>query len=173
MFCIVFLFTSLLFLSGYVLQQQTVQNIQAALRAPSSVPHPPTDSSRALAESFDNPSEHLYFEKFLAEYRPRGGWGKVAYVQPVRDHLHVCNAVMLFATLEKQESLARRVILYPKEWRLSESTGGTRSIHVETSFRLLQNAEKRYNVELQAVSRMPVSRNGRGGRSENTYANNC
>lgn len=156
----VFLFTSLLFLSGYVLQQQTVQSIQAAIKPPPPVPTPSPDPSRAIAKSFDNPGGHLYFDKFLAANRPKGGWAKVAYAQLVRDHLHVCNAVMLFAELERQESLARRVILYPQEWHLSESNQDISSVHIETSLRLLKTAEKRYKVQLQPLSQMQASRNG-------------
>lgn len=84
----------------------------------------------------------------------------MAYAQLVRDHLHVCNAVMLFAELERQGSLARRVIQYPQKWHFPESDPETPSAHVETSLRLLRTAEKRYNVELQAVNPLRESRNG-------------
>ena len=156
----VFLLTSLLFLSGYVLQQQTVQSLQAAIKPPPPVPTPSADPRRAIAKSFDNPGGHLYFDKYLTANRPKGGWAKVAYSQLVRDHLHVCNAVMLFAELERQDSLARRVILYPQEWHLSESKQDSSSVHTETSFRLLKIAEKRYKVHLQPLSQMQESRNG-------------
>lgn len=157
-----FLFTSLLFLSGYVLQQQTVRSIQAAIKPPPPPPLPSPDKRREVAKSFGASSSHLYFDKFLAANRPKGGWGKVAYAQLVRDHLHVCNAVMLFAELDRQESLARRLILYPKEWHISKSNQGGNSVHTETSLRLLKNAERRYKVELQPVSRMEETQNGTG-----------
>lgn len=71
---------------------------------------------------------------------------------------------MLFAELERQESLARRVIIYPQEWHLLESNQEIASVHIETSLRLLRTAERRYKVELQPVNQMQASRNGR--RSE-------
>jgi hypothetical protein len=74
---------------------------------------------------------------------------------------------MLFAELERQGSSARRVILYPKEWQLSNPNEGTPAVHVETSLRLLKVAEKSYKVELQAISQMLTSRNGMIGRLQN------
>lgn len=155
----------MLFLSGYVLQQQTVQSIQAAIRPQPAISTPSADAWQVIAKSFSSPTRHLSNE-FLASNRPTGGWAKVAYAQLVRDHLHVCNAVMLFAELERQESSARRVILYPREWHFPESNPETSSAHIETSLRLLKTAERRYKVELQPVSQMQGSRNGM--RSERT-----
>lgn len=162
----VFLFTSLLFLSGYVLQQQTVQSIQAAIKPPPPIPTPSVDASQFIAKSFGTPSRHLSADKFLASNRPKRGWAKVAYAQLVRNHLHVCNTIMLFAELERQESLARRVILYPQEWHIPESNLETPSAHIETSLRLLRTAQSRYKVELQPVNQIQGSRNGT--RSEGT-----
>ncbi|KAL8684204.1 MAG: hypothetical protein Q9224_006522, partial [Gallowayella concinna] len=85
---------------------------------------------------------------------PKGGWAKVAYVQMVREHLHVCNALMLFAVLEEQESMAQRVIVYPKEWDVNLSGQKVLDPQVETSRRLLKNAAKRYRVMLQPVEPM-------------------
>lgn len=156
----VFLFTSLLFLSGYVLQQQTVQSIQAAIKPRSPIPTPSADAQQVIAKSFGDPGRRLSSDNLVASNRPRGGWTRVAYAQSLRDHLHVCNAVMLFAELERQESLARRVILYPQEWHFPESSRGTPGAHIERSLRLLKSAEKRYKVELQAMNQMRESRNG-------------
>ncbi|KAL8635312.1 MAG: hypothetical protein Q9228_007184 [Teloschistes exilis] len=152
----VFIFTALLFLSGYVLQQQTVRSLQAAIKPQPAVVQPPP--SPVLAKHFDTPPGHSFFDKYLASNRPKGGWAKVAYVQLLREHLHVCNAVMLFAVLEEQDSLAQRVILYPKEWdEKKEVTGkGLLDINpqVETSKRLLREAAKRYKVMLQPIKPM-------------------
>lgn len=84
----------------------------------------------------------------------------MAYVQLVREHLHVCNTVMLFAALEREESLARKVLLYPKEWHLGQESPVASKLQIETSLRLLKNAEKRYKVELQPVDRMQASAQG-------------
>ncbi|KAL9580767.1 MAG: hypothetical protein Q9212_004293 [Teloschistes hypoglaucus] len=153
---VVFIFTTLLFLSGYVLQQQTVRSLQAAIKPQPAVVQPPP--SPVLAKHFGTPPGHSFFDKYLASNRPKGGWAKVAYVQLLREHLHVCNAVMLFAVLEEQESLAQRVILYPKEWDEKKEAPGKGRLdlnpQVETSKRLLREAAKRYRVMLQPIKPM-------------------
>ncbi|KAL9601575.1 MAG: hypothetical protein Q9219_002409 [cf. Caloplaca sp. 3 TL-2023] len=149
--CVVFIFTSLLFLSGYVLQQQTVRSLQAAIKPQPIVQPPP---SPVLAKHFGTPPGHSFFDKYLARNRPKGGWAKVAYVQLLREHLHTCNALMLFSVLEEQESMAQRVIMYPQEW--DEQVAGQIKVdpQVETSKRLLREAAKRYKVMLQPVEPM-------------------
>lgn len=156
----VFLFTSLLFLSGYVLQQQTVQSIQAAIKPIPPTSTPSADATQISANSFETPPRHQHLNKFLVSNRPKGGWAKVAYAQLVRNHVHVCNTVMLFAELERQGSLARRVILYPQVWHFPEANPETSRAHIETSLRLLRTAESIYKAELQPVDHMPGSRNG-------------
>ncbi|KAL8921817.1 MAG: hypothetical protein Q9208_005574 [Pyrenodesmia sp. 3 TL-2023] len=155
---IVFIFTFLLFLSGYVLQQQTVRSLQAVIKPQPVAPPPP---SPVLAKHFGTPPGHSFYDKYLASNRPKGGWVKVAYVQLVREHLHVCNALMLFAVLEEQESMAQRVLIYPKEWDQQASEQKTLDPLVETSRRLLREAAKRYRVMLQPVE--PMLQVGRGG----------
>lgn len=147
------MFTFLLFLSGYVLQQQTVRSLQAIIKPQPIVVPPP---SPVLAKHFGTPPGHSFYDKYLASNRPKGGWAKVAYVQLVKEHLHVCNALMLFAVLDDQESMAQRVIMYPKEW--DASTTGALDPQIETSRRLLRNAGKRYKVMLQPVE--PILKGG-------------
>lgn len=152
--CEVFIFTFLLFLSGYILQQQTVRSIQAAIKPPTPPsPLQSTDPTRVVAKHFGDPNINSAYEKFLATNKPKGGWAKVAYVQLIREHLHVCNAAMLFAELGHEESMARKVMLYPKEWHTQHKGS-------ETSLRILKNAEKRYKVELQPVDRIQASAKG-------------
>ena len=150
-----------------MLQQQTVQSIQAILNPPTAFQTHIMESDWDLVEkSWDDNSGHVYRDEFLeGEIQLAGGWVKSAYVQAVRNHQQLCNAAMLFAELCKQDSPIRRVILYPREWHLmwpnnsgldQEPSGG----HVETSLRLLQTAKERYNVEIEAVSRIQAARNG-------------
>jgi len=149
----VFIFTSLLFLSGYVLQQQTVRSIQAAIKPPP-LPVPTLPPSPVLAKHFGTPPGHSFYDKYLASNRPKGGWAKVAYVQLIREHIHVCNAVILFAALEREESMAQRIILYPKTWNKQSSDREKPDSQLETSMRLLRNAASRYRVMLQPIEPM-------------------
>lgn len=78
----------------------------------------------------------------------------MAYVQLVREHIHVCNAAMLFAALEREESMAQRIILYPKTWNKQSSDREKSDSQLETSMRLLRNAASRYRVMLQPIEPM-------------------
>ena len=155
-----FIFTTLLFLSGYVLQQQTVRNLQAAIKPP----RPPPSSTLSLSASnsasavvrvFGDPPGspgRVAYEEYLTEVRPKDGWKKVAYAQLVKEHVHVCSAVMLFAELARQKSKAERVILYPKVWDKGEGRAQEPlNPYTETSKRLLKMASDRYGVVLRAM----------------------
>lgn len=155
-----FIFTTLLFLSGYVLQQQTVRNLQAVIKPP---PPPPSRtlslsasaSASAVARVFGDPPGspgRVAYKEYLTESRPKDGWRKVAYVQLVTEHLQVCSAVMLFAELARQKSKAERVLLYPKGWDKGEDrVQEPMNPYHETSKRLLKAASGRYGVVLKAM----------------------
>ncbi|KAL8933080.1 MAG: hypothetical protein Q9211_005973, partial [Gyalolechia sp. 1 TL-2023] len=138
--------------------QQTVRSLQATIKPQPVAPPPP---SPVLAKHFGTPPGHSFFDKYLSSNRPKGGWAKVAHVQLLREHIHVCNALMLFAVLEDQESMAQRMILYPKEW--DKQVAGQESLdpQVQTSKRLLRDAAKRYKVMLQPVDPLLKIRDGK------------
>lgn len=116
-----------------------------------------------LAKHFGRPPGHGFYDKYLASNRPKGGWAKVAYVQLVRQHVEVCGAVMEFAQLEKEESMAQRIIMYPREWDAKPQDEATPALHIETSRRLLRRAAKNYKVMLQ-----PIDSNVQATRSQIT-----
>ena len=151
---LVAIFTFLLFLSGYVLQQQTVHSIQAALH-PKIAPPPVPSTNPVLAKHFGQPPGHSFYDKYLASNRPKGGWAKAAYVQLVRKHVEVCGAITGFARLEKEESMAQRIVMYPKEWDVKPKEGQKRDPHVETSRRLLRKAARDFRVMLQPIESIP------------------
>lgn len=94
----------------------------------------------------------MAYEEYLTETRPKNGWRKVAYVQFVTEHLHLCSAAMLFAELAQQKSKAERVLLYPKGWdRREDRNQEPLNPYVETSRRLLGAASGRYGVVLRAM----------------------
>ncbi|KAI9795847.1 MAG: hypothetical protein M1833_006796 [Piccolia ochrophora] len=158
--CVVFLFTSLLFFSGYVLQQQTVRNIQAALGPIK----PVARTSHSLPTQQPTSDVHLPGSTApIAAARKKGrpdragapvtvDWTSLAYAQLISSPSHVCNAVMLFAELHHLGSRAGRVLLYPNAWDLRPAgqdggrVGATE--HVRT---LLEMAAEKYDVVLRAV----------------------
>ena len=82
-------------------------------------------------------------------------------MQLVRRHVEVCEAVMGMREVERGESMAQRIIMYPQEWdrKLEEGPEGGRR---ETSRRLLRKAAREYRVMLQSVESIPLAE-GSGG----------
>ncbi len=117
---------------------------------PKILPPAPT-TNPVLAKHFGRPPGHGFYDKYLASNRPKGGWAKVAYVQLVRQHIEVCGAITEFAQLEKEESMAQRIIMYPREWDAKPHDGAKLAPQVETSRRLLRKAAKHYKVMLQPI----------------------
>ena len=139
----------MLFLVGYSLQQQTVRSLQAAIRPQPVAPR--VTQSPILAKHFGTPPGHSFYDKFLSSNIPSGGWAKVGYVQVLRQHVQVCNAVMLYAELERQQSMAQRIIFYPKAWDVQRTQQGKKNQSLETSMRLLRTAASTYKVMLQPI----------------------
>ena len=69
---------------------------------------------------------------------------------------------MQFAELERQESMAQRIIFYPKKWDQQRSTQKKPDPTLETSMRLLRSAASRYKVMLQAIDPAPGTGEGKG-----------
>ena len=86
----------------------------------------------------------------------------MGYAQLVTEHVHVCNAVMLFASLERDESMAQRILLYPQVWDRPPKDGAKRDAQRDTSMRLLRKAAKDFKVMLQAVEPMKGANKGEG-----------
>ncbi|MCJ1281005.1 hypothetical protein MMC26_000323 [Xylographa opegraphella] len=154
---IIFIFTSLLFLSGYVLQQQTVRSLQAALHPPPPPVPSAAPSATAIARPFGQPpgsNGYVSYQKLLGGLAPDINWKKTAYVQLVTDHMTVCNAVMIFAELSVQKSRAQRVLLYPKSWDQDIEYDGSRALELERSLRLIRVAAVRYGAVLAPIAEM-------------------
>lgn len=137
-----------------MLQQQTVRNLQAAIRPLHPSPTPTLDKNLLVSKHYGSLQGHLTDDKLLTSKKPKGGWAKAAYVQILRDRTQACTAVMLFAELERQDSMAQRIIIYPEEWHLERGKRVDSRSPVRTSLRLLENAASRYKVLLQPVSKL-------------------
>ena len=148
-----FIFTSLLFLSGYVLQQQTVRSLQAAIR-PLPGPASPTSSQNPTSSTKDKPFNNPPGNKshVTDQQNLRGqsslDWTMLGYVQILRNHEDVCSALMLFAELGEHESPAQRLLIYPKDWNDDIKPAIGSDSAVQRSMRLLQSAAKGYNISL-------------------------
>ena len=74
----------------------------------------------------------------------RVDWSRFAYTQYVTHQLpYLCNAVMLFAILDRLGCRAERLMMYPEEWNPDGSSGD--------EGRLLKLARDKYKVKLQPI----------------------
>lgn len=157
---VVIVFTFVLFLSGYILQQQSVTGLQQALKPRIPQPPPPQASDQHAAPELQSSS------RLFAGRLPSSGlstnvvkdinWRRLAHVQLARNHHDVCNAIMVLADLHRMKSPARRVLLFPQHWA-TEEEGSGKGVFFEDPFmassrRLLRLAARRYAVELRPIS---------------------
>ncbi|KAF8253173.1 hypothetical protein K440DRAFT_657688 [Wilcoxina mikolae CBS 423.85] len=132
---IIFFFSFLLFLSGYILQQQSLHALEKAI-APTALPPtpPPPPPRHNLKSQSSSPHPHPY----LPALPPT-----IAYLQSVTTKSSLCNTLMLFSDLHTLGSSAARILYYPSSWDHDPSTG--------TWTRLLHTAKTRYNVLLRTL----------------------
>lgn len=156
---IVFIFTLLLFFSGYVVQQRSVAQLQTAIRprAPSPRHQPPpttehiqSNPTSRLSRPFGKLRDRAKLQAHFVDKDNPFDWSKLAYAQVVRDHSELCNALILFNSLHRLRSPAPKLLLFPKEWIL-DNDGDIASQEVETSRRLLKKAARWYQTTLVPI----------------------
>ncbi|KAF2803630.1 uncharacterized protein BDZ99DRAFT_576105 [Mytilinidion resinicola] len=152
---IVLLFTLILFLSGYVLQQRTVHSLQAAIkpRLPKPLPAPKPIAAPSLNVKWARPiGQRVGSDADFHEYigQQTIDWSRLGYVQVVKEHVELCSAMMVFADLNRLRSPAKRILLFPRAW-LQEKEGEAPSSSLTTSRRLLRAVARRYGVVLMPM----------------------
>jgi hypothetical protein len=129
-------FSFLLFLSGWVIQQQSLNALRAAMD-----PAAPTLLGRPKAPHREPPFQ-LVNQPATVFTPVRGKPKKVAHFQYVTEKETLCNSIMVLAELDRTKTIADKVLLYPASWIGDE--GGTWS-------RLLKAAASRYGIKVRAV----------------------
>ncbi|KAF2270175.1 hypothetical protein CC78DRAFT_611833 [Lojkania enalia] len=152
---IVFVFTVVLFLSGYVLQQRTVHSLQAAIKPrlpkPLLAPQPmspPTLDVKWARPIGSRPEANDILQQFMTEQALN--WNRLGYAQVVREHVELCSAIMLLAELHKMRSPAKRLLLFPRAW-LQNSDENHEDSELITTKRLLRTAVRRHGVTLMPM----------------------
>mgnify|MGYP001040059203 CR=1 FL=1 len=155
---VVCIFTLLLFLSGYTLQQQSVRNIQHALRPP---PGPlgagegyARDSSRSSYKDHDqNVLPDLEFLNSRTEephHASSTSNGNYAYLQLLShpDPSDICSAIAFFKHLSTNGSaIPDRLFMYPQEWDQAKHPPP----RVATALSLLRAASVKYGIWLLPI----------------------
>lgn len=167
---IVFFFTVLLFLSGYVLQQRTVKGLQVAIqpripKPPSSLDATDTQHQQQLPPSrlFQGSAGRVAYTNFDRDVHNAAisvNWKRLAHIQLVHNHHDVCNAIMVLAELHMMRSPARRVLLFPKSWAEGKQAekGEITDPYIDSTRRLMRMAARRYHVELHPIE--PIKKIG-------------
>ena len=87
-------------------------------------------------------------------------WSRFAYVQYVTNLPYLCNSLMLFASLQKHNCRAEKLMMYPSSWKLNQTLfGNDSSEHAQA--RLVNLARDKYGVRLQPVEVMAKSEGDR------------
>ncbi|KAK4623693.1 Glucose N-acetyltransferase 1 [Fulvia fulva] len=171
---VVVVFTLLLFLAGYSIQQREVQGLKIAIQP--RIPKAP----QSLATSEDTTQQHfepsrlfgkrdgrIAYTDFDRHVHSSGAganinWQRLAHVQLVRRHHDVCSAIMVLAELHRMRSPAKRVLLFPKAWA-EEKKAGKGDIsdpYLDSTRRLMKLAARRYHVNLQPIDPIRTSDDG-------------
>ncbi|KAJ9222781.1 hypothetical protein DTO169C6_4796 [Paecilomyces variotii] len=172
---VVCIFTFLLFLSGYVLQQQSVRSIQHAIRPPLDSPHKISPHLVARDRGADdqlylNEASSNYAQDVLSGTRdeddilsnPTGdtaGKGNYAYLQLVSDPdpSNICSAILFFKTLSKSRSSVHdRLFMYPQVWDMMNEP----SKQVSMALSLLRDASTKYDFWLLPIDMSLATKHG-------------
>jgi hypothetical protein len=140
---VICIFTMLLFLSGYVLQQQSVKNIQYALR-------PPDDSSMgkhgAPGSAFQKPAQ----KRGVSDHS--NSPGNYAYLQLLSepDPSDICSAILFFKQLATNGTAVQdRLFMYPQQWdRMSPKKLGKSA---SAALSIIRAASTKYDIWLLPI----------------------
>ncbi|KAH3907830.1 hypothetical protein HBI56_152990 [Parastagonospora nodorum] len=148
---IIFMFTFALFLSGYVLQQRYVHNLQAAIKPRLPKPlvqqviEPPKLDVKWARPMGSRPDLDDSYQQYIAGQTM--DWSRLGYVQMVKERVELCSAVMLLSDLHRMKSPARKILMFPRLW-LAEAEETKKDPQTATTWRLLRTAARRYGVTL-------------------------
>lgn len=85
-------------------------------------------------------------------------WHRFAYCQYVTNHAYLCNSLMIFESLNRFESKADRLMMYPEKWDIDEANPSPEA-------QLLLKARDEYNVNL-----LPIQVQHFAGKNDQTWA---
>ncbi|KAL4954089.1 hypothetical protein BDW69DRAFT_163869 [Aspergillus filifer] len=160
---VVSIFTFLLFLSGYALQQQSVQTIQHAIRPPdnshkvykrsssSSSSQDPL-SGPDITSDIDSDISGIDLDEAIPNIQvdpPSQASGNYAYLQLLStpDPSNICSAIAFFAHLSKNGSAINdRLFMYPSTWDTM-----TPSKPISIALSLLREASLKYDIWLLPI----------------------
>ncbi|CAG8900175.1 unnamed protein product [Penicillium egyptiacum] len=154
---VICIFTALLFLSGYVLQQQSVKNIQHALKPPETAqiakhrsgPAFQKPLKRGLSDTSYGADEDIPIIGSQPNYH---SFGNYAYLQMLSepDPSDICSAILFFKQLSTNGTAVQdRLFMYPEQWdRMSAKKLGSSATK---ALSILRAASAKYNIWLLPI----------------------
>ena len=140
---VVCMFTLALFFSGYTLQQQSVRNIQIALKPTAEAAPPPLRVKRDLIDE-----QGSYIKNTAGNY---------AYLQLISNPYpsDICSAILFFKTLAVNgTAVTDRLFMYPKEWDDDDKKAKTKRKRTKQETKaliLLHEASVQYDIWLLPI----------------------
>lgn len=161
---IIVLFTFLLFLAGYILQQQSVERLHATLR-----PQQPSPRHGAAVPSVAKTNPKSRLSRPLGRLREqihwtepsKFNWSKYAHAQIAREPEELCHALIILHELNRLQSPAPRLLMFPRNWvdyhddALKETDPA-----MDRAIQLLKKASRRYRAILVPIDPMEQGANG-------------
>ncbi|KAF2674425.1 hypothetical protein BT63DRAFT_435535 [Microthyrium microscopicum] len=152
-------FTFLLFLAGYILQQQSLEQLHATLRPQQ--PSPRHNSNPVPTIEYTNSRSRLSrplgrLQEQIHWHEPKAfDWSKLAHAQLATGPEQLCHALILFHELHRLRSPAPKLLLFPKSWVEERESGQEvpeRNGDLDISLRMLKKASRQYGTILVPVS---------------------
>ncbi|KAJ5562898.1 hypothetical protein N7461_001659 [Penicillium sp. DV-2018c] len=148
---VICIFSAALFISGYVLQQQSVKNIQHALR-PQDKPGPAFLKPVKRGHSDADFAAAAEDETRIGTEPHYGSIGNYAYLQMLSepDPSDICSVILFFKKLsENTTAIQDRLFMYPEQWdRMSAEQLGTSATK---ALSILRAASFKYNIWLLPI----------------------
>jgi hypothetical protein len=127
-----------IFLAGYALQQNTVQQLHASLR-----PRNPLSKDH----------EHLGADDPF-------DWSRLAQAQVVKSHEDMCDALIILHELHMSHSAAHRLLLFPRIWVQERSAADPIDENLDRTIQWLKKASKLYGTMLVPIGPLIEGNNG-------------
>ncbi|OQE40016.1 hypothetical protein PENCOP_c006G02626 [Penicillium coprophilum] len=153
---VICIFTILLFFSGYVLQQQSVKNIQHALKPQEAAQMARHRSGPAFQKPLKRDLSDLNYggdqDTAIGTQPNYGAAGNYAYLQMLSepDPSDICSAILFFKKLSTNGTVVQdRLFVYPEQWdRMSAKTLGPSATK---ALSILRAASAKYNIWLLPI----------------------
>lgn len=145
-------------MSGFVIQQRTVQSLHTTLRPQPPIPlhpqpvikHEPSNPHATPRRLFGGLRDRTSLQSALKAHDEPFDWSKLAYAQLVRDHSEVCDAMIFLHALYRSKSPVPRLLLFPRKW-LHDGEDDYKDTILQHSRALLSKASKIFRVILVPI----------------------